>query len=141
VLTGGISFATIFYLGQKKYSVKTSISGNLFFTLLFSFFSFILSFLIIFLGGKKLFPDVSPTYLYLSLLIIPPSCFLDYFSGILLGIKKIRQYTFLSFFVDFFQFIFVFVLLYVFSLGIKGAIVSQIISLILSCLFLISEEE
>lgn len=137
VLTGGISFATVFYLGQKKYSLKTAIGGNLFFTIFLSFFAFFLSFFIFHFFGNKFFQGVPPEYLYLGFFIIPPSCFFDYFSGILLGLKRIKHFTLVSFLVDFFQFIFIIFFLYFFHWGIKGAILSQIISLFICCLVLI----
>lgn len=137
VLTGGISFATIFYLGQRRYSLKTAIAGNLFFTFFLSLIAIVFSFFVVYFGAEKFFPGVSKEYLYLGFLIIPFSCFFDYFSGILLGLKKIKQFTLVSFFVDFFQFVFIIIFLYLLGFKIKGAILSQVVSLFFVCLFLI----
>ena len=72
LLTGGISFGTIFYLGQKKYTLKEAMSGNLFFSFFFSFLALFFSFLIIFFFGEKLFPLVPKHFFYFSFLIIFP---------------------------------------------------------------------
>jgi len=137
LLTGGISFGTIFYLGKKKYSLKEAMSGNLFFSFFFSFFALFFSFLIIFLGAERIFPGVPRHFFYLSFLIIFPSCFLDYFSGILLALKKIKYFALLYFFLDFFRFLFVFFLIFLFSLKIKAAILSEFFALLFAVLFLI----
>ncbi|MGB9598239.1 MAG: polysaccharide biosynthesis C-terminal domain-containing protein [Minisyncoccales bacterium] len=135
-LTGGISFATIFYLGKRKYSIKEAMTGNFFFFLIFSFFAIFLSFFVIFFWGEKLFPGAAKNFFYLALLLIPPSCFLDYFSGILLGLKRIRENALLSFLVDFLNFLFVFILIFLLPFKIKAAILSQFLSLFFAVFYL-----
>jgi O-antigen/teichoic acid export membrane protein len=137
LLTGGISFGTVFYLGRKKYSLREAMVGNLFFSFFFSLFALFFSFLVIFFWGEKIFPGVPKNFFYLSFLIIFPSCFLDYFSGILLALKKIKDFALLSFFLDFFRFLFVFFLIFLLSFKVKAAILAEFFALLFSIILLI----
>lgn len=128
----GITAATIFNIGKKKYSSIKIFGNNIIFTIFISTFAILVGLMIIFLGGSKLFAGVERGYLILSLFLIPFTLFFNFISHILLGLQKIKKYNIIEFLQTFSFFILIVILLIRSRLNIKAIIVAYILSFVLA---------
>jgi len=132
----GIGPASVFYIGRKKYSSKEVFGVNIIYSILISIFGILVGLVVIFFFSNKIFPGVAKEYLLLALLLIPFQVFLTFTVNILLGLQKIRKYSFIQLIQTLIFLVCVAILLLGFRLGIKAAIIAQILSLIIACIIL-----
>jgi len=72
----GIDSASVYYIGNKKYSPEEIFGANIIFSILISILAISVGLIIIFFFGNKLFPGITTGYLLLGLLLIPFKIFL-----------------------------------------------------------------
>lgn len=133
----GISSATIFHIGKKKYSLEQILGNNIIFSVLISAFTIILGLISISLFSDSLFAGVKKEYLFLALLIIPFQLFLLFIISILWGLQKIKKYNLIHLLKILVFFLLVGIFLLWFRLEIKTIIIAQIISSIPAVILLL----
>ncbi len=122
----GITEASIFYIGKRKFSREGIFGHNIIFTFFISIFTILIGLAIVFFFSHKLFPGVERGHLFLGLSLIPLVIFFNFISHVLLGLQKIKEYNIIRFLQAFFLLILVGILLLGFHLGIRAAIFAQI---------------
>jgi len=132
----GISSASIFYIGQKKYDLKEVLGNNIIFALIISIFAILIGLIIVFFFENKLFPNIKTGYLLLSLCLIPFQFFFTFLINILLGLQKIKKYNFISLIRTVVFLFLATILLIIFYFGINGAIIAQVLSFFIAGIIL-----
>ena len=126
----GVTTATTFYTGKKKYSYQEILGNNVIFSLLIGIISIAIGLFIIFFFGDKFFPGIKREYLLLILFAIHAIFSSAFISHILIGMEKIKKFNILFLFQSLFLLILIFILLFLFNLGVKAAILAYILSFI-----------
>jgi len=133
----GLGSSIIYYLGQKKYELREVAGNMLSFALGGGLSLIILFFLIYHITRTSIFVNVNPLWLLLLILTIPLQLMIFYIQKVLIGIKKIVPYSFLSILNLFLGFGLVLTLLFRFKLGVFGVILAAIIGNIIFCAILV----
>ena len=128
----GIGAATVYYVAQKKYSVKDIFNSNIVLGLLISILSILAGLIIIFFFQDEIVPGVPKKYLLLALLLLPLKIFTEYIINILLGLQKIKKFNLINPARTLTFLVLIIILLLGFGFGIMAAIVASIISLVVS---------
>lgn len=139
----GISFASVFYIGRKKYALKEIFGTNIIFSVLISIFAILIGLIVIFFFGDRIFPAVRREYLLLALTLIPFQLFLNFIVNILLGLQKIKQYNFINLIHTLIFLFLIVIFLLGLRFGVKAAIIAQVISVAIACgvLFFVTKKE
>ena len=135
----GISSASVFYIGRKKYPIKEVLGANIIFSILISFFAILVGLIIIFFFGDSIFPKVAKEYLLLALLLIPFRVSLNFVLSVLLGLQKIKEYNFIQLMQILIFLILISIFLLGFSFGIEAAIIAGILSYFSACVILFNQ--
>jgi len=132
----GIGPASVYHVGQKKYSSKEVFGANIIFSFLISIFAIIIGLIVIFFFGERVFPGVRKEYLILALSLIPFQLFYNFVIDVLLGLQKIKKYNFVHLIQGFSFLLLIAVFLLGLHFGIKTAIATQVISVFVSSILL-----
>ena len=132
----GIGPASVYFIGQKKYTSKEVFGANIIYSVLISIFAILFGLIIIFFFGEKLFPKVKIEYLFLALFLVPFYIFLTFVIDILLGLRKIKKYNLILIIQAFASLLFVIIFLLGLHFGIKAAIITEILSFAIACIVL-----
>lgn len=132
----GITPATAFYIGKKKYPLSQIFGNNIFLSIFFSSLAMFAGVLIIFLLRKHFFSGVPTNYLLFGILYLPLSIFFYSVSAILLGVQKIKMYNLAFLLGGVFSLLLVVILVSIFKLGVLGAILAFIFSSLAPVIFL-----
>jgi len=124
----GISQASIFYTGKKKYSPSEILANNIVLSFLLSIVCFLIGLVAILFFRNSLFPGVAKVYLFLALFLIPLQFFLNFVNYLFLGLQRIKEFNFISILQSFIFLILLSIFLLIFKFGVKAAIVSHILS-------------
>ena len=135
----GISSASVFYIGRKKYPIKEVLGANIIFSILISFFAILVGLVIIFFFRDSIFPKVAKEYLLLALLLIPFRIFLNFILSVFIGLQKIKEYNFIQLMQIFIFLILISIFLLGFDFGIKAAIIAGILSCSSACIILFNQ--
>jgi len=122
----GINPASMFFIGQGRYSPREVFGNNIIFNAGISIFTIFIGIVIILFFGWKFFPGVDKEYLFLVLPLIPLTLFFELGCRVLLGLQKIRKYNLISFVQGFIFLVLILVLLLWLRFGIVAAIFAQI---------------
>jgi len=132
----GIGPASVYFIGQKKYTSKEVFGANIIYSVLISIFAILFGLIIIFFFGEKLFPKVKIEYLFLALFLVPFYIFLTFVIDILLGLRKIKKYNLILIIQAFASLLLVIIFLLGLHFGIKAAIITEILSFAIACIVL-----
>lgn len=132
----GLGPATVYYVGQRKYSPKKVFGNNIIFSSLVSILASLIGLIIIFFFSNALFPNIAREYLLLALSLIPVHIFLSSILDILLAFQKIKKYNLVSF-VQEVIFLFLTGLFFLgLHLGVREVIILEFISFFIACIVL-----
>ncbi len=132
----GITPATVFYIGKKKYPLSQIFGNNIFLSIFFSSLAIFAGVLIVFLLRKHFFSGVPTNYLLFGILYLPLNIFFYSVSAILLGVQKIKMYNLAFLLSGVFSLLLVVILVSIFKLGVLGAILAFIFSSFAPVIFL-----
>lgn len=132
----GISQASVFYIGKKKYSPGEILANNIILSFLLGIISFLIGLIIILFFSNSLFPEIKKIYLFLALFLVPLQFFLNFVNYILLGLQRIKEFNFISILRSFIFLIFLLLFLLLFNLDIKAVIVANILSCFIGIIIL-----
>lgn len=132
----GIGQASVYYIGQKKYSLGQVFGINIIFCLILSIAAGVIGICIIIFWANTLFAAVPREFLLLALAAVPFQIFLFFANNILLGLQKIKSYNFIQLIQSGIYLILVAVFILGFHLGVRAAIIVHVVSLFLSSLIL-----
>jgi len=130
----GIGIASVYYGGKKKYDWADLASNSLVSAVALGI-PLALAFLAYFLVFHPSFlRDIEPHYIVIALLIVPFSLLTGYFSMILLGQGRIRQYNLLQVAPGVVSLVLILTLLLAFRGGILGVIIASVTAALVSAL-------
>lgn len=132
----GITPASVYYLGKKKYPLSQVFGNNILLSVFFSSLAMASGVLVVFLLGKYFFSGVPTNYLLLSLLSLPINIFFYFVLVILLGMQKIKEYNLASIFSAISLLILTTTSVAIFKFGVLGAISAFILSAFAPAIFL-----
>ena len=131
----GIGSATIYYIGQRKYSLKEVLGSNLILGFFISAICIAFATVAVFFFQNLFLKGVSRIYLLISLALIPAAVLYEYLSSILLGLQRIKEYNLTGIFKSLIFLILAIVILVGLKAGTMGAIFSTIITFFATSLF------
>lgn len=132
----GIGFASVFYIGKKRYSSRDVFGANIVFSALISVLAILVGLIVISFLGDRAFPGVEKQYLLLALSLIPFQVFFTLVVNVLLGLQKIGRYNIVQLTRDFFFLFLVAIFVLGFHFGIRGVIIAQFLSFFIACIIL-----
>lgn len=133
----GLSSASVFFLGKKKYSSQEIFGTGIIFNVLISILTILIGLGVVFFFAAKFFPGIEKRYLFLSLFLIPLLLFFNLGCQILLGLQKIKKYNIISFFQSGLFLILIGILLFGMHFGITVTILAQITSYVIALIILL----
>jgi len=133
----GLSSASVFFLGKKKYPPREIFGTGIIFNFLISIFTILIGLGIIFFLADKFFPGIEKIYLILSLFLIPLLLFFNLGCQILLGLQNFKKYNIISFFQSGLFLVLIGILLFGMHFGVTVTMLAQILSYIVAIVILL----
>lgn len=132
----GVGPATVFYIGQKKYSPKDVLGINIIFSIIISSVATLIGLIIVLFFSEDLFPGVAQEYLILALSLIPLQLFSVFVIDVLLGLQDIRNYNLVQLIRSGIFLFLIIIFLLGLKFGISGAIFAETLSFLIGCIIL-----
>jgi O-antigen/teichoic acid export membrane protein len=133
----GVGPATVYYVAQKKYSLAEALGNNVILSAILGAAASLIGLLVAVTLHGYLFPTVALPYLLLALLLVPVNLFSQqYVNQILLGARRIMEFSMATVLNRLFLLVLVVLLAVTIGLGIGEAIWATFMSSLLVCLLL-----
>ena len=133
----GLGPATVYYVAQDKYPLKSVFGSNTILSLLLGFVGVIAGLLLAAIFPTEIFPDVPRSTLYLALTLVPLNLFLSQVgTQILLGSRRIRDLNTATILTSFSFLVLLFLAIVSLGAGVQGAVLANVLSSALMCVLL-----
>ncbi|NIN68720.1 MAG: oligosaccharide flippase family protein, partial [Anaerolineae bacterium] len=133
----GVGPATVYYVAQEKYSLREVLGNNVLLSAVIGTVATLVGLGLVVLSQGQIFPSVAPSYLALALLLVPVNLFSQqYVNHILLGARRIKEFSAASVLQKLLFLPLVFLTTVVLGLGVFGALWATILSSTVLCVFL-----
>ncbi len=133
----GVGPATVYYVAQEKYSLREVLGNNVLLSAVIGTVATLVGLGLVVLSQGQIFPSVAPSYLALALLLVPVNLFSQqYVNHILLGARRIKEFSAASVLQKLLFLPLVFLTTVVLGLEVFGALWATILSSTVLCVFL-----
>ncbi|MDY7009300.1 MAG: polysaccharide biosynthesis C-terminal domain-containing protein [Planctomycetota bacterium] len=92
----GIGQASVFYIGQRKYTPEEVFGNNIILASMLGLLGFCIGLVIVLFFNDLLLPGVKTTYLLLGLFLIPLNILFYILKYVILGLQKIKEFSCIS---------------------------------------------
>ena len=133
----GLGPATVYYVAQDKYPLKSVFSSNTLMSLLLGIVGILAGLLLAAIFPTEIFPEVPRTTLYLALTLVPLNLFLSQVgTQILLGTRRIRDFNTAAILSSLSFLVLLVIAIVSLGAGVPGAVWANVMSSALMCVLL-----